>query len=146
MLYGMSQETFFPEQTEAIRLLLKRIDHLKSVEVVSQASIEISSLFKTHPFMEMEKILREIHSDTYLIAVPLIGDMAGEFSTMLPHSQDKEYPYYLWICVNGEGEAREKLLEVETNPARNMVDLGNTGLLVPRRGTPLSQMVNARNN
>lgn len=142
----MAQELFSPEQTEAIRSLLKRIEQRRGFEYVGQAAADISKLFNMHPLVEMERILREIQSNTYLIAVPLVGATADNFSSQLPHSGDHEYPFYLFPCLKGLPQAQEKMAEVETNQERNLVDLGNTGLLVARQGTPIAQMIRAQDN
>ncbi len=142
----MSHELFSSEQIEAMKQLLKRIDGYKNAMVISQAAVEFSKSFHENPFVEMEKILRESNSDTYLIAVPFDSEMATKFSAKLPHSGSKEYPYYLWVGVNGLSEAQEKMNEIETNPEINLRDLKNTGLLAPRQGSWVAQMIQAPNN
>lgn len=142
----MTKEQFSPKETEAIKGALQQIEHYQNAVVVSQVAVEISRGFNKHPFVQMEKLLREMQSTTYLIAIPLTGDMEEKFISMLPHSGDQEYPYYMWACVNGLAEAQEKMAEVGTNAERNLLDLEKTGLLVPRQGSQLSQMIQAPNN
>jgi hypothetical protein len=94
----------------------------------------------------MEETFRKMESDTYLIAVPFSAEMEGQFSSKLPHSGVTEYKYYLWACVNGLEEAQEKMKEVETNSETNIKELAQAGMLVPKKGTQISQMIQAPNN
>ncbi len=137
----MSQEAFFPEQRAVITDLIRRVIPYKNAMIFGQAIVEISLHLRMNPLQEMEEILRSLGSDTYLIAIPMVE--TDQFQSKMPHSGDREYPIYLWTCVNGREEAEAKMREVETTVVQNFIHLENTGMLVPKPGSQLSQSIHA---
>lgn len=94
-----------------------------------------------HPLQIMEQMLREMRSSTFLIAVPMAG--VDEFHSRLPHSGKRDYPFYLWTCVNGEEEAKTKMAEIKTTPEQNFGNLADTGMLALKPGTRTSRQIKA---
>lgn len=142
----MNEQEFSSQQLSAIKSSLRKFDSYRNGMVIGQVVLEISRKFCLHPLVAMEKIFRRIGSCTYLVAIPLDNQMARDFIAKLPHSGDQEYNHYLWVCVNGLKEMQEKMAEVETDPERNLQNLANTGMLLARRGTQISQIIQSPNN
>lgn len=90
---------------------------------------------------EVEDLLREERSSTYLVAAalselrilhPEIADPKNRLKAVLPHTGDVEYPYYLHTCVNGGTEAAAVLSSLRLDAERNRSRLARTGILRPR--------------
>lgn len=126
----MNKEQLAPEQINAITDLILKVDTYKHAMVFGQAVVEVSRQLKIHPLQLMEHLLRQMESDTYLIACSI--SETEDYVALLPHSEKQEYPFYLWIGVNGRREATEKLRRMGKTPAQNFIDLKNTGMLVPK--------------
>lgn len=141
----MNKESFSPEQKAAVVDLIKRVDPYRNAMVFGQAVIEVSKQFGFHPLAQIEELLREMQSDTYLLAVPFTSEMS-DFTAKLPHSGAEEYPNYLWICVNGSEEAEEKMLEIETTSDQNVRDLVKTGVLVAKPKSNISNAMHSHLN
>jgi hypothetical protein len=142
---GMIETELSPDQYNAIEDFVKQVDTYHDRIVVAQAAVEISRQFDIHSLVLMEQVFRKIGSDIYLIAAPLIGEMATPFSARLPHSGDIDYDYYLWVCM-GKEDAQEKMAEVETDPVTNLRKLAQAGVLVLREGSRASRAMNAPSN
>lgn len=127
----MSYESLSSKQRAAFEQAIKQADPYKNAMAFGQAVADLDKHFGFHSIRHMEVILREMDSDTYLLAVPFTSEVE-DFTSKLYHSGDHEYPYYLWICVNGWEEAQEKMEEIETNPGLNLQDLEQTGMLVSK--------------
>ncbi len=134
ILQIMTPDTFSPEQRQLVKKLLRKIESDGDEIAVGHAVAEVSLMFNMHPLVVMEQILREMGSETYLIAVPFDEEISAQYEARMPHSDGMVYPYYLHACVDGPREAKEVMRAVETTTARNLIDLANTGLLTRKRG------------
>lgn len=111
---------------------LKKVDEQRNSSVVSQALILIYRAFGRTRLDDIESSLRTINANTFLIAIPYSFD--ATVASKLPDGNE-EYPYYLWVGVNGEKEAEEKYNELKTTKEENLAKLEQTGYLI-QRGTP----------
>jgi hypothetical protein len=134
-----NKEEFSPEQRSAVIDLIRKVDPYKNAMVFGQAIIEISKQFGINPIREVEELLRDIDSDTHLVALPMDG--IYQFSCRMPHTKDIEYNYYLWIGVNGEEEASKKMIEEGISREQNLENLESTGMLVPKPRSTVSQIL-----
>lgn len=123
---------------------VERVEHYRDAAVMGRMLAEISKELRVAPLAEIEAHFRSKGSDTYFIG--LDAKEMPEFESQLPHSGDKEYPYYLWIEVNGAEEAKKVLEMHGLSEEENRGRLGETGMLVPKEGTTVSRRVHARDN
>ncbi len=132
-----------PQRKEILRQFVQDADKHRNGTVVARMIADASRLFDINPIKEIENILREAKSDTYLIALPMTDDDKDKFDSMMPNSMTETYPFYLMICVNGEKEAKAVMMEHELDPRQNLANLEQTGVLVPKEDTPLSRATQA---
>ncbi len=79
---------------------------------------------------DLERILRLLESDIYLIADSVRNYYYGH--GLLPHTGTKEYSYVVGMTMAGLDVAMERYQERRVTPEQNMWRLGNAGILVPR--------------
>ncbi len=77
-----------------------------------------------------ENALRETSSRVYLLALP-IGWFGGEFKSFFP-GYEKDFPFALWVCMNGKMEALRELMQHGFTPEENIVRLTDCGFLTPK--------------
>lgn len=99
--------------------------------IAGQYIIELITEFGTS-LPEIEQILRQLNSRVYLIGLSLPIFNNPKFTSKLPYCK-KEYPYGLWIELNGK-EALNKFTATDTD-----ISLKKTGFLFERElcGPPL---------
>ncbi len=108
--------------------------------IFGQGLIEIHKTFGKLNLQEIEKMLRQTNSRTFLIGLNIEG--MDQFDAKLIGT-DRYFPYYLWTEVNWEQAALRKLVEEGITPDQNFERLSETGMLVLRKGTQISRALNA---
>lgn len=130
-----SHETeFSPSERAVVTELVKQADRFRSAVMLGQLMMHLYKEFKRKPFAIMEEVLREQHSNTYLIARH-ISDFPPEFTISLPGEDEKQYT--VWICVNVKGEADALLAQIGSTHEENKQLLKECGFLIPKSGTSL---------
>lgn len=132
-----------PEEVAFIKETVRQVAFLDDPEIYGSAIIFLIRELGKNPIQQVEASLRELGSQTYLLALP-----AAFFTDLEPkliHSGEA-CPYGLSICVAGAEEAWERMVEHETTPEENYANLAQTGLLIPRKGTEFSRMGKAKYN
>jgi len=113
---------------ETIDLTLQSADKYRDCGVISQTIVELIHKYKL-TFPEIEKRLRKLNSDTYLIATNK-GQLKGQTSVDVMDLKKKR-PYWLWISVNGKEEADQTLKEFGISSyEENLERLKSTGILI----------------
>ncbi len=98
--------------------------------VISTAIIDAMRVDPTFCLAQAETILRDNDTNTYLVAVPT--QFAPPDLTVKSLSQEPR-DYFLWVCLHGCEEAREKLASIGTATADdNLQNLRYAGLLTVR--------------
>lgn len=83
---------------------------------------------KEHTLADAEQMFRDCGTNIYLLALPLESFGNKLLATFFPG--DKSYkPYALWICVNGQAEAEQKMMEHGITSIDNLVRLHSCGFL-----------------
>ena len=81
---------------------------------------------------DAEQMLRDCHTNIYLLALPVESFGNAMLDTFYPN--DNSYkPYALWICVNGKAEAEKKMMEHGLTPIDNLVRLHSCGFLTLKK-------------
>jgi hypothetical protein len=142
----MSKESFTPQEKETIKNILRGIAEYRDHQAYGMVIVEVCKFMGSNPIPQIEALLREMESNTYLIAIPPSPEILKHFALKMPHSGDEEYPYQLWIGVNGYEEAEAMMREVGTTPEQNMINLGRTGILMLRPGSDASKAMKAHLN
>lgn len=97
---------------------------------ISQAIIDAMRVDPSFGFADAEMILRENDTNTYLVAVPTRFAPPDLMVKTLSH---EPRDYFLWVCLHGCQEAREKLASIGTATAEdNLQNLRHAGLLMVR--------------
>lgn len=135
----MSKEQFFPWDRAQVERWIRAIEPKCYPQLYEDLVEDISERFGRHPLVEMEKILREIGSNTFLLAEPVMPSDRGNFIISMPYSgDDREYEFYLSFCFDGEEAAIREMARIETDYEQNLRDLGKTGLALVRPGSELA--------
>jgi hypothetical protein len=140
----LASESFSPTEEAAISQAMSRAESFRNAMATSQVLIDISVQFKKMNLGEIDRLLRSKGSQTFFVAKP-VSDLP-DFKARWPHSADKEYPYYLWICVNGPEEYADELAREELSSDENKSRLGETGLLVAEKNSTSSRILHSANN
>jgi hypothetical protein len=122
------------EETRDIAQYLERMDRFRDAMSLGQALLNIYQHYHRIHFEELERVYRTINSRTHLVAMPFEGLYASLYSSMLPEDP-QNYPFYLWIGTNGTLEAKQQYALARVTPEQNMINLINTGMLVPKPPT-----------
>lgn len=136
----MSKEQSSPEQQrELVKSWIRDIDHTWNDKIFADLVVKVAEEFGRHPIAEIELILREMESETFLLAKPVMPDDRKNFNITMPYlGDDKEYDYYLSFCFGGREAAEKKMDRIETDYGQNLHDLGKTGLALVRPGSVLA--------
>lgn len=146
-MLGHNKELYTPQEEALITPYLKRVDRTAHAGVFGQGLIEIWKGTGKLNLQEIEIILRKERCRTYLTGLSMEShpEVASQYESKLP-GIDMSFPYWLWTEVNWEPAYRAKLAEEGITYDQNFERLAETGMLVPRRGTMLSQSLSARWN
>lgn len=117
--------------SERIVRVLLDLPEYNNCAIAGQYIIELITEFGTS-LPEIEQILRQLNSRVYLIGLSLPIFNNPKLTSKLPYCK-KEYPYGLWIELNGK-EALNKFTATDTD-----ISLKKTGFLFERElcGPPL---------
>lgn len=138
----MTIEGFTPEQRAAVTDYLRDVDGYHITDFIYHAAVELCLDFRSNPLAEMEKILREIDSDAYLLAIPVVKALIpDDQEIIMPYSGDQEYPFLLLVVI-GLKDAQKWMTDLQINPEQNMANLENTGLMFVKRGTEAARRGN----
>lgn len=125
---------------------LKQIDQAAHAGVFGQGLMEIYKTTHKLNLQEIEKLLRQEGCRTFLIGLQIAGkEVAIQYDVKLSGT-DRIFPYWLWIEVNWEQAALNKLREEGISAQQNFERLADTGLLVLKPGNPLSRSLKANLN
>ena len=130
----MAIERFTEYERGGVFSYLQNITMEPNVGTMVQALWTISASHCQLPLQDIEDILQEIGCPMWLLALPV--DPNGEFVAKLPHTDEREYPYYINIFIGTEHEMTEQLLYVGMTPKESYALLPQSGILQPhlRRG------------
>jgi len=115
---------------DSVKEILLKADMFRDCAVIAQALVDIMKE-QDISLTDFEKIYRDRGSDTYLLAAP---------KEMLPPNQSavnletlEEKPYWLWICVNGEEEAKATMAKFKIKGYKDNIDmLSKTGFILQK--------------
>lgn len=116
-----------------------------------QLVMEFARQFDFNPFYDFQKKLNEKGIKVKIVAIPkgafvrdselnFVDGTTGEydpndFDIKMPHTGDKEYPYYAWIIANKPHEYSQMLVELGVSEEDNLERLKETGVQVTRAGS-----------
>lgn len=90
------------EQREQCMEVLAEADSMWTVEAVTMAMIVIMRHHPELTFADMDEMLRELHSETHLLAVPTSVGPPG-YPARHPVTRELR-DYALWVCFHGRSE------------------------------------------
>ena len=96
--------------------------------IVAQHILEAIEKFEITIF-EFESALREVKSRVHLLGLPLRVFNQG-YRSWLPPNANKDYPYALWICMNGFDEISKTLEDFKIEETDIDKNLSKTGFLI----------------
>lgn len=123
------------EQLVKLRNMVDLLEHTirrpegNNAQVVAQLIADIFQEIGEGDFSEVEKLLRGRASRVYLLALPTEIFGPEYVSRLMGIATD--LPYALWICLNGETEARGLLMQHGLTTPENVINLANCGFLEP---------------
>jgi hypothetical protein len=138
----MVMEKFNEHEKAAVTWYIRKLDQVRDAAVFGQGILEISKRFGKVDLQEVERILRTHKSLTTLISLSV--DTMPQYESMLPHSGQKKFPFYLYMTVNGDKEAEEMLRQIGLTSKENFERLPETGMLVPKRGSAIRKITESR--
>jgi hypothetical protein len=103
------------------------IDGRCNAGLIGQAIFRISKSLSGISLPYLESRFRFFVSNTYLIAAPLVDVPKGLVALSLTSTEHTKY--FLWVCVNGKGEASRTLKRYHTTSEENAERLAETGFL-----------------
>jgi hypothetical protein len=114
-------------KTNEIDNRLTEADNTYNVGPIAQTLLDILKEEPTLTFADLEKRLRAIKSNTYLVALP--APPPAGLRCRMPVSRASA-DYWLWICLHGAKEMREGLFKIGRNEEDNLTALARCGILV----------------
>ena len=93
---------------------------------------------------EVEEALREIGSRVFLVALPLTEAEREQYDLFLldtPELGTPDLEYSLWIGMNGQAEALERLEQHGITPQQNLTNLSKAGFLASKDRSTVEQAV-----
>ena len=142
----MAPEYFSPEERIEITKSIRDASGFRNKDVILGEALGLCEEYERNPFVEMERILREMGSDIYLLAVPAEREFIPDgHEIVMPYSGDQEYPFFLLVSVGIE-ETQEWMSGLWLNPRQNLLNLENTGFLCARKGTKAARAYNYKEN
>lgn len=117
---------------EALQLAVSKIEAFIKIQSTNNAgavSVALANVWVKHGFdmPAAQRELRRVGSRVFLVAAPsenFPGLKSGRMGT------SEEYPYALWVCMNGEAEFHNMLRKIRVNEEQNERNLEHTGLLM----------------
>lgn len=153
-----------PEREKALEAT---IEHYKPMMVANsefafmatgQLVMEFARQFDFNPFYDFQKKFNEKRINVKIVALPKGAYLRGselefvdgttseynpnDFDIKMPHSGDKEYPYYAWIIADKPHEYSQMLWELGVSEEENLERLKETGVQVTRANTKTDQIAN----
>ncbi len=130
------RQPYNPPERTIILSYLSHFDRTAGGKILGQGLMEIYDTFDRLNLQEIEKMLRQIGSKTFLISLSMRH--MPQYEAKLPGTI-RPLPYFLWAEVNGKQEALKTLREAGIDYDKNFERLPETGLLVPREESLISQ-------
>jgi hypothetical protein len=113
--------------TNEIDNRLAEADNSYDVGPIARTMVDILKEEPRLTFADLEKRLRAIESDTYLVALP--APPPAGLRCRMPVSRAPA-DYWLWICLHGAEEMREGLFKIGRNEEDNLAALAQCGILI----------------
>jgi hypothetical protein len=132
----MFKETkrFSIEEKAAIAQDLKKINEYTSGNDIVRILFEISQQFGKLPFQDIEIILREIHSQIYLVSFPRDYMPVGTYQITHPDMPERYFQYFVVICLKGSEAAQKHFNKLGITYQQNFDRLKDTGTAVIDHG------------
>lgn len=138
------EERFDPTERAAVFEIIKDAISERSMASFNNAIHGISRQFGKVDLSEIDTMLRDdLGTPVYLLAMP-VSELADTVS-LLPHSGDHEYPYFVFSCI-GKPEITRWLGQLNITREENAQRLKNTGIANVKPNTPTFRRLTAPRN
>lgn len=137
----MAKAEYGPGEIEAVIESLRQIDTNDSPSYLIDLQLQVAGLFGKFFPAQIEKMLRSIGSNKYLVALSMkeIQEHTGpEVIAVLPQTGMKELPFGLTVAIAATQESFEKTLakELKITFVENKRALPNAGFIVNKSPDP----------
>ena len=113
---------------------IRAADATFNVGRLSEAFVSLMQRNPTLTFLDFETRLRDMSSQTHLVAIPR-GRRPPGVDVKFLTKEGGDAPFFLWICLHGEPERDAELAKFGGTPEDNLANLARCGCLSMRRPT-----------
>lgn len=160
----MSEFEISPSESQILEstILFHREVMERSPMAVGQVAIAASREFGKNPLQEMQKIFDKHGIEIKLVAIPVESDVnrkgvllslgvrlptdIQEYNVRMPHTKDKDLPFWLWVTCHRQSEYLDLLVRLEVTHEENFIRLSQTGMPSIKQGSEKSKILNAGSN